>query len=107
MSIYRNLVENALAANLTKNEHKVFLGLILETIGYGKDHAHLTDKRLVQITGIRIDRFHIAMAGVIEKKVFDRVESNHYDYRYTIPNQFLTEKADTPSVIKISTEFRN
>lgn len=107
MSLFRNMIENALDAGLTQNEHQVFLALLLQTLGYGKSEDNLTNKRLVNLTDIRMDRFIVARDGLIEKAVFDQAVSDQYDYRYSLPDKFLNgEKFYTPHLQKKSPEFR-
>ena len=89
MSLFRALNEAALAANLSKNEAKVFMTLTNQTIGYGKTFDHLTNKRLAQLAGIRQDRLHVAIEGVVEKGLFTVKTSTYYNFRYQISNTFL------------------
>ncbi len=91
MSLFRALNEASLEANLNKNEAKVYTALMNQTLGFGKTFDHLTDKRLAQLTGIRLDRLYIAIEGVIEKGLFEVEESNYYDYRYRIAEKFLEQ----------------
>ncbi|MCK5813499.1 MAG: replication protein [Cocleimonas sp.] len=108
MSLFRSLNEASLDANLSKNEAKVFSALMNQTIGYGKKFDHLTDKRLAQLTGVRLDRLHIAIEGVIDKDLFEVEESDYYDYRYQIAEKFIEEHPVffTPHLPKIGMDFR-
>jgi hypothetical protein len=65
--------------------------LLQQTIGYGKSHDHLTNNRLAQLSQIRLDRFHTAVDGVIEKGLFSVKSSRHFDFRYQIANKFLKD----------------
>ena len=117
MSLFRILNEAALAANLNKNEAKVFLALLNQTIGFGKSVNHLTHKRLATLTKMRLDRLYPAIDGIIKKGLFEVEDSTYYDYRYQIAAIFLKEepvfftphlpknrknirKEETPSVFK-------
>jgi phage replication O-like protein O len=108
MSLFRTLTEAALAANLNQNESKVFIALVNQTIGYGKAFDHLTDKRLAQLTNVRLDRLYVAIEGVVEKDLFDVEESNYYDYRYQISEKFLDKHPIfyTPHLPKKEIDFR-
>ena len=108
MSLFRALNTASLEANLNKNEAKVYTALMNQTLGYGKSFDHLTDKRLAQLTGIRIDRLYIAIEGVIEKELFEVEESKHYDYRYSIAEKFLDQYPVffTPHLPKNGENFR-
>ena len=102
MSLYRSLVDAALDACLTRNEYRVFLALMNQTIGYGKTFNHLTDKRLVNITKIRLDRLYPAIEGVVNKGLFEVEASRYYDYRYQIASDFLKKHPTffTPHILK-------
>ncbi|MCK5896646.1 MAG: replication protein [Cocleimonas sp.] len=117
MSLFRSLNDAALAANLNKNEAKVFLALMNQTIGFGKSVNHLTHKRLANLTNMRLDRLYPAIEGVIKKGLFEVEDSTYYDYRYQIATVFINEnpvfftphlpknrknirKEETPSVFK-------
>jgi phage replication O-like protein O len=108
MSLFRTLTEAALAADLNKNESKVFLALLNQTLGYGKSFDHLTDSRLAQLTSVRLDRFHTAVEGVVEKGLFNVEASNYYNYRYQIAEKFLDKHPVffTPHLPKKGIDFR-
>ncbi|VAW83075.1 hypothetical protein MNBD_GAMMA16-853, partial [hydrothermal vent metagenome] len=91
MSLFRTLSEAALIANLSKNEAKVFIALLNQTLGFGKSFDHLTYKRLAQLTGIRLDRLYEAVDGVIDAGLFEQETSSYYDYRYQIAEKFLKQ----------------
>ena len=102
MSLFRNLTEAAINANLNKNESKVFIVLLNQTLGYGKAFDNLTNKRLAKLTGIRQDRLPIAIAGVIDNDLFEVEPSRYYQFRYQIASKFLEEtpKFFTPHLPK-------
>ena len=56
MSLARDLIDAALAADLTQNELRVFLALFRQTLCYGKTADPLNMKRLATLTAIRKDR---------------------------------------------------
>jgi phage replication O-like protein O len=109
MSLFRSLNEASLNANLNKNEAKVFSALMNQTIGYGKTFDHLTDKRLAQLTKIRLDRLYVAIEGVVEKDLFEVEESTYYDYRYQIAEKFIEKHPVffTPHLPKKRMDFRS
>ena len=91
MSLFRALNEAALNANLSKNEAKVFMTLINQTLGYGKAFDHLTHRRLAELAGIRQDRLQIAIEGVVDEGLFTVKKSKYYNFRYQIAPKFLDE----------------
>lgn len=92
-SLSRDLIDAALAADLSKNEYKVFLALFRQTLCYGKASDPLTLKRLADLTGIRKDRLAQAVQGVITKGLFEATEHKIFDTLYAIGSQFLNEAA--------------
>jgi phage replication O-like protein O len=91
MSLFRELNEAALSADLSKNEAKVFMALLHQTLGYGKSHDNLTNKRLAYLAGIRQDRLLTAIEGVIDHGLFTVRTARRYNFRYDIPQKFLDE----------------
>ena len=110
MSLFRNIIDAGLSANLKQNELKVFLVLLRQTIGFGKSHDHLTDKRIAQLSGLRVDRCRMAVDGLIQKGLFDGIESTDFDFRYDIPAHFLAALDNgqffTPHIPKNRDSFR-
>lgn len=90
-SLSRDLIDAALAADLSKNEYKVFLALLRQTLCYGKASDPLTLKRLADLTGIRKDRLAQAVQGVITKGLFEATEHKIFDTLYAIGASFLNE----------------
>ncbi|MFZ1570787.1 MAG: replication protein [Thiolinea sp.] len=90
-SLSRDLIDAALAADLSKNEYKVFLALFRQTLCYGKASDPLTLKRLADLTGIRKDRLAQAVQGVITKGLFEVTEHKIFDTLYAIGRSFLNE----------------
>ncbi len=86
----RALLQAKIEAKLTKNEGIIFDVLIAQTLFYGKEADCLTDRTLSALAGgMRIDHARIARDGVINKGVFDAVESLHFDVCYSIPALFI------------------
>ncbi|TXH68878.1 MAG: hypothetical protein E6Q83_11195 [Thiothrix sp.] len=90
-SLSRDLIDAALAADLSKNEYKVFLALFRQTLCYGKASDPLTLKRLADLTGIRKDRLAQAVQGVLAKGLFEATEHKIFDTLYAIGSSFLNE----------------
>lgn len=89
MSLFRNIVEKALAADLTKNEYKALLLLLSKTLGYGKAEDKLTDKRIAFLSGMRIDRSRVAVEGVLKAGLFQRERSAEYQNKYRISDELI------------------
>lgn len=90
-SLSRDLIDAALAADLSKNEYKVFLALFRQTLCYGKAADPLTLKRLADLTGIRKDRLAQAVQSVITKGLFEATEHKIFDTLYAIGSSFFNE----------------
>jgi phage replication O-like protein O len=90
-SLARDLIDAALAADLSKNEYKVFLALFRQTLCYGKASDPLTIKRLANLTGIRKDRLAQAVQGVIATGLFESRAHKIFDTLYTIGCGFFNE----------------
>lgn len=85
-SLYRDLNNAVLAANLNKTQLLVFVVLSNQTIGYGKATDPLTDKRIAFLTGIRLDRVRVAIRAIVKKGLFDCQDHDQYDHQYSIFN---------------------
>lgn len=92
-SLARDLIDAALAADLSKNEYKVFLALYRQTLCYGKAADPLTLKRLADLTGIRKDRLAQAVQGVIAAGLFESNAHKLFDTLYTIGRGFFAASA--------------
>lgn len=88
-TLARDLIDAALAADLSKNEYKVFLALFRQTLCYGKAADPLTLKRLADLTGIRKDRLAQAVQGVITAGLFEANAHKIFDTLYTIGRGFF------------------
>lgn len=91
MSLAHDLIDAALAADLTQNELKAFLALLRQTLCYGKNSDHLTLKRLVTITQVRKDRLIPALTTLVEKGLFTQVPHPIFESTYTIASSFTTK----------------
>ena len=89
MSLALDMIDAAMAADLTPNEHKVFLILFRQTVGYGRKTDNLCIPQFVRLTGIRKDRLIPAIASVLGKGLFEVSPSREFQHRYRIPAKFL------------------
>ncbi len=89
MSLYRDLTDAALAADFGKNSLKIFNTLLKQTLGYGKQADCLTDKRLSQLSTVRLDRFRLSVLSVLDAGLFDRQPSDKFQWTYTIGSKYL------------------
>ncbi len=92
---YIPLTKAALKADMTKNEGLIFMVLAMQTIGYRKATDNLTDKRLAQLTGIRLDHLRPSLDSFLDYGLFQRIEHKYYDYQYQLCDEFLDEGATT------------
>lgn len=109
MSLARDLIDAALAADLTQNELRVFLALFRQTLCYGKTADPLTLKRLATLTAIRKDRLAPAIAGVTDKGLFAAQPHPAFEFEYRIPADFLAAYPDgffVPALPKNGDGFR-
>jgi phage replication O-like protein O len=91
-SLFRNLNSAAIDAKLNKNELLIFNALMSQTLGFGKCSDPLTDKRLAELTGIRLDRLRPALKGFLKRDIFFRVEHKRYGYEYCIAEHFFDDR---------------
>ena len=89
MSLALDMIDAAMAADLTPNEHKVFLILFRQIVGYGRKTDLLCIPQFVRLTGIRKDRLLPAIASVLGKGLFEVSPSREFQHRYRIPAKFL------------------
>ena len=109
MSLARDLIDAALAADLSQNELRVFLALFRQTLCYGKTADPLTLKRLATLTAIRKDRLAPAIAGVTDKGLFAAQPHPAFEFEYRIPADFLAAYPDgffVPALPKNGEAFR-
>ncbi len=89
MSLALDMIDAAMAADLTPNEHKVFLILFRQTVCYGRKTDNLCIPQFVKLTGIRKDRLIPAIASVLGKGLFEVSPSREFQHRYRIQAKFL------------------
>ncbi|WP_020559026.1 replication protein [Thiofilum flexile] len=110
MSLAHELIDAALAADLSKNELKTFLVLFRQTICFGKTSDALTLKRIVKLSGTRKDRVKPTLKRLVEVGLFEATPHKIYEYTYTIAAHFLAH-ADldliTPPSPKNGKDLRN
>lgn len=88
-SLYRDLNEAALAANLNKNPLLVFHAMMNQTFGFDQTSQSLTDDCLSKLTGIRPDRLRGAVDVVVRKGLFERKPDAQSGNEYSIGKRFL------------------
>ena len=110
MSLALDMIDAAMAADLTPNEHKVFLILFRQTICYGRKTDNLCIQQFVKLTGIRKDRLIPAIASVLGKGLFEVSPSREFQHRYRIPAKFLAPYRNgfyPPNVPQKRDDFRS
>ena len=110
MSLALDMIDAAMAADLTPNEHKVFLILFRQTVGYGRKTDLLCIPQFVRLTGIRKDRLLPAIASVLGKGLFEVSPSREFQHRYRIPAKFLAPYRNgfyPPNVPQKRDDFRS
>lgn len=94
-ALLRETLTALLTDDLSKNELKVGIALIIQTIGYGKRTNNLTMKRLANITGINIrggiDRIEKPIQTLVNNGWIEQQEhkGRDYDYTYQLPEKFF------------------
>lgn len=78
------LLDNALAADLSKSEWRAFAALLRQTLGFNKISDALTFGRLAQLTGLRKDHAKAAVQGVLKAGLFSQSEHPDYEFMYTV-----------------------
>ena len=91
MTLARDLIDAALAADLTQNELRVFLALFRQTICYGKIRDPLTVNRIAHISQIRKDRLPPALNKILQIGLFTEIKSKSYEHYYAISADFLAK----------------
>ena len=89
MSVFRDLIKDAIDADLGKNAQKVINTLLHQTIGFGKPTDPLTDKRIARISGVRLDRVRLAIHEVMETHIFFRIPHDKFEWDYSIGQKYL------------------
>lgn len=78
------LLDNALAADLSKSEWRAFAALLRQTLGFNKISDALTFGRLAQLTGLRKDHAKAAVQGVLKAGLFSQSAHPDYEFMYTV-----------------------
>ena len=91
MTLARDLIDAALAADLSQNELHVFLALFRQTICYGKIRDPLTVNRIAHISQIRKDRLPPALNKILQIGLFTEIKSKSYEHHYAIHADFLAK----------------
>ena len=89
MSLALDLIDGALAANLSQNELKVFLVLFRQTIGFGRPCDPLTPGRIGYIAHIRSDRVPVALQAVLDTGLFYTQPHAEHDLLYRINDELI------------------
>ena len=90
MSLAHDLIDAALAAELSQNELRVFLALLRQTLCYGKASDALTYKRLVNLTHVRKDRLLPALQKILDCHLFTQSPHKTFEQSFHIHADFLT-----------------
>ncbi len=109
MSLARDLIDAALAAELSQNELRVFLALLRQTLCYGKASDALTYKRLVNLTHVRKDRLLPALQKVLDCQFFSQAPHKTFGQSFHIHAEFLSNTQGqiyAPSLPKQRNDFR-
>ena len=109
MSLARDLIDAALAAELSQNELRVFLALLRQTLCYGKASDALTYKRLVNLTHVRKDRLLPALQKILDQQLFSQTPHKTFGQCFHIHANFLTASQGqiyAPSLPKQRSPFR-
>lgn len=112
------LIDQALAADLSKSELRAFAALLRQTLGFNKISDALTFGRLAQLTGLRKDHAKAAVHGVLKAGLFSQSEHPDYEFMYTVahterveirkeskPNQEKTAEAAPADLINYPKEI--
>ena len=109
MSLAHDLIDAALAAELSQNELRVFLVLLRQTLCYGKASDALTYKRLVHLTHVRKDRLLPALQKLLDCQLFSQNPHKTFGQSFHIHADFLSQTQGhiyAPSLTKQRNEFR-
>ena len=109
MSLSHDLIDAALAAELSQNELRVFLVLLRQTLCYGKASDALTYKRLVQLTHVRKDRLLPALQKLLDCQLFSQNPHKTFGQSFHIHADFLSQTQGhiyAPSLTKQRSAFR-
>ena len=108
-TLARDLIDAALAADLTQNELKMFLVLFRQTICYSKKSDPLRLSSLIHYSHIRKDRLLPALQRLLQTGLFTRQPHPENEYEYSIAEEYLAPYADgffAPALRKNGSDFR-
>lgn len=91
MSLAQDLIDAALAADLSKNELKTFLVLFRQTICYGKKSDLMTATRFDQLRAPRKDRRNEALKTLLDLKFFTVNTTKKHSPIYTLHERFFAK----------------
>ncbi len=108
-TLARDLIDAALAADLTQNELKMFLVLFRQTICYSKKSDPLRLSSLIHYSHIRKDRLLPALQRLLQTGLFTRQPHPENEYEYSIAEEYLAPYVDgffAPALRKNGSDFR-
>ena len=108
-TLARDLIDAALAADLTQNELKMFLVLFRQTICYSKKSDPLRLSSLIHYSHIRKDRLLPALQKLLQTGLFTRKPHPENEHEYSISEEYLAPYIDgffAPALRKNGSDFR-
>ena len=108
-TLARDLIDAALAADLTQNELKMFLVLFRQTICYSKKSDPLRLSSLIHYSHIRKDRLLPALQKLLQTGLFTRKPHPENEHEYSISEEYLAPYVDgffAPALRKNGSDFR-
>ena len=108
-TLARDLIDAALAADLTQNELKIFLVLFRQTICYSKKSDPLRLSSLIHYSHIRKDRLLPALQKLLQTGLFTRKPHPENEHEYSIAEEYLAPYVDgffAPALRKNGSDFR-
>ena len=108
-TLARDLIDAALAADLTQNELKMFLVLFRQTICYSKKSDPLRLSSLIHYSHIRKDRLLPALQKLLQTGLFTRKPHPENEHEYSIAEEYLAPYVDgffAPALRKNGSDFR-
>ena len=108
-TLARDLIDAALAADLTQNELKMFLVLFRQTICYSKKSDPLRLSSLIHYSHIRKDRLLPALQKILQTGLFTRQPHPENEHEYSIAEEYLAPYVDgffAPALRKNGSDFR-
>jgi phage replication O-like protein O len=71
-----DVLEKLARAPLPKGHFKIFLAVLRETVGFGRDSASLSLTRLAKLTWLRRDKVSEALAGMKAFRILEITPAN-------------------------------